>query len=64
MPASFAACHPVATDSWLRPWAGLLFGWLLIRAAVLPGRNWQPERVGLIELANSVLLLLVVAAVA
>ncbi len=50
--------------AWLSPWAGLLFAWLLARAALLPGRNWQPKRVGLIELANSVLLLLVVAALA
>lgn len=47
----------LAAASWLSPWATALFGWLLIRAAVLPGRGWSPRRVGLVEMANCVLLL-------
>jgi hypothetical protein len=47
--------------AWLSPWAAVLFAWLLTRAALLPGRDWSPKRVGLIEIANSLLLLLVVA---
>jgi hypothetical protein len=47
--------------AWLNPLAGVLFGWLLVRAAVLPQWTVSPRRVGLIELANSVALLVVVA---
>ncbi|WP_432842842.1 YwiC-like family protein [Dactylosporangium sp. CA-092794] len=45
----------------LGPWAAGLFALLLLRAAVLPGRGWPPIRVGLLEIANSVLLLVCVA---
>ncbi|WP_426503456.1 hypothetical protein ACPPVO_38315 [Dactylosporangium sp. McL0621] len=38
-------------------WAAPLFAWLLVRAAVLPGRGWPPKRVGLVEIANCALLL-------
>jgi hypothetical protein len=48
---------PVA---WLSPATGVLFAWLLVRAWVLPGRRLAPKQVGLIEIANSVLLLLAV----
>jgi hypothetical protein len=38
-------------------WAGGLFCWLAARAALLPGHGWSPKRVGLVEIANCVLLL-------
>jgi hypothetical protein len=41
----------------LDPWAAILFTWLLLRAALLPGRGWRPKWVGLVEIANCVLLL-------
>ncbi|MBX6390296.1 MAG: YwiC-like family protein [Frankia sp.] len=53
----------LALAAWLSPWAGILFGWLVLRAALLPGRGWTPKRVGLLELANSLLLLGCVALV-
>jgi hypothetical protein len=43
--------------AWLSPWAAALFAWLLLRAALLPGRGLSPKRVGVIEILNSVLLL-------
>jgi hypothetical protein len=47
-------------------WFGLmpvaLFAWLLVRAALLPGRGWTPKRTGVVEIVNCVLLLLVVGA--
>jgi YwiC-like protein len=44
------------------PWAGVLFAWLLVRAMVFPGvisrgRGLSPLRVGLVEIANSLVLL-------
>ncbi|WP_432968956.1 YwiC-like family protein [Dactylosporangium sp. CA-233914] len=58
------ACHAVAlaVAAWVTLWAVPLFGWLLVRAAVLPGRGWTPKRVGLVEMANCVLLLACVTA--
>jgi hypothetical protein len=58
-----AGYHLVAAGAaaWVSPWAGLLFGWLLARAVVLPSRGWSPKRVGLVEMANCVLLLVCVA---
>jgi len=47
----------LAVAGWLGPWTGALFGWLLLRAVLLPGRGWSPKRVGLVEIANCVLLL-------
>ena len=43
----------------------MLFGWLLVRAWLLPGRlagpgRLAPRQVGLIEVANSLLLLVAV----
>jgi hypothetical protein len=52
----------LAVAAWLNPLAGALFGWQLIRAWLLPGRPVRPVHVGLVELANSVLLLLCVVA--
>lgn len=54
-----AGYHLVALvlAAWLSPWAGALFAWLLLRAVVLPGRRLSPKQVGLIEIANSVVLL-------
>jgi YwiC-like protein len=54
----------LAAVAWLGVWAAALFVVLLIRAAVLPGRGWSPKRVGLIEIAHSVLLLAVCATLA
>lgn len=36
------------------------FGWFLVRAAWLPHRNLTPKRVGMIEIANCVVLLVMV----
>jgi hypothetical protein len=47
----------VAVAAWLSPWAGVLFGWFLARAALLPGRGWSPKRIGLLEILNCGLLL-------
>jgi hypothetical protein len=42
-------------------WLGLVwvavFGWFLVRAWLLPGRGLAPKQVGLIEIANCVLVL-------
>jgi len=46
-----------AVAAWLSPWTAVLFGWLLARAALLPGRGWSPKTVGLLEIANCGLLL-------
>lgn len=54
-----AAVLPLA--AWLSPLLGALFAWLLVRAWWLPGRRLAPKHVGMIEIANSVLLLLVIA---
>lgn len=43
--------------AWLSPWAGLLFAWLLVRAVFLPGLGLTAKQVGIVEVANSVLLL-------
>jgi hypothetical protein len=53
----------LGATGWLGPWPAILFGWLLLRSILLPHTGWSPKRVGLIEIANSALLLLVVAAV-
>lgn len=53
--AYHAAALPLA--AWATWWAAPLFAWLLVRAAVLPGRGWPPKRVGLVEIANCALLL-------
>jgi YwiC-like protein len=57
-----AAALPVAVV--VTPWAGPLFAWLLVRSAVFPrmagGRGMSPKRVGLVEFANSVVLLAVI----
>lgn len=51
----------LAVAAWISPWAAGLFAWLLVRAALLPGRGLSPKRTGLIEIANSVLLLVCTA---
>ena len=51
----------LAPAAWASPWATVLFAWLLVRAMLLPGRRLNPMRVGLIEFANSALLLACVA---
>jgi len=40
------------------------FAWFLVRAAWLPHRNLAPKRVGMIEIANCVVLLVIVPLVA
>jgi hypothetical protein len=47
--------------AWVSPWAAALFAWLLVRATLLPGRQWSPKRVGLLEIANCALLLVCTA---
>jgi hypothetical protein len=46
---------------WLGPALAVLAAWLLVRAWLLPGRPLAPKHVGLIEIANSVLLLLAIS---
>jgi hypothetical protein len=61
------AYHAVALAVTLAavPWLGLalpaLFAWLLARAWLLAGRALAPKHVGMIEIANSALLLLAIA---
>jgi hydrogenase-4 membrane subunit HyfE len=50
-----AVAVPVA--AWVSPWSAALFGWLLLRAVLLPGRGWSPKRTGLVEIVNCLLLL-------
>lgn len=45
---------------WLGPAPAVLFAWLLVRAAVLPRRGLTPKQVGLIEIGNTVLLLVAI----
>jgi hypothetical protein len=47
----------VALAACLSLWTGVLFAWFLLRAALFPNRGLTPKQVGLIETANSVLLL-------
>jgi hypothetical protein len=57
--------HAVATlvATWVSPWLGLVFAWFLLRAALMPRlathRRLRPVQVGLIELFNAVLLVVV-----
>jgi YwiC-like protein len=51
----------LAALAWLGPWVAALFAWLLLRAALLPGRSLSPKRVGLLEMVNCALLLVAVA---
>jgi hypothetical protein len=51
----------LAAAAWVSPWAAGLFAWLLARAILLPLRGWSPRRVGLVEMANCLLLLVCVA---
>jgi hypothetical protein len=52
----------LAVAVWVSPWAAALFAWLLARAIFLPSRGWSPRRVGLVEMANCLLLLACIAA--
>jgi hypothetical protein len=54
-----AAVLPLA--AWLSVALGVLFVWLLVRAWWLPTRALAPKQVGIIEIANSALLLAAVA---
>lgn len=57
------AAHALATVAvaGLAAWPlGAIFGWLTVRAAWLPGRSLAPVQVGLVELANSLALLVAV----
>jgi hypothetical protein len=51
----------LAVVPWLGPALPVLFAWLLARAWLLPGRPLAPRHVGLIEIANSLLLLAAIA---
>ena len=57
--AASAAYHAVAVvlATVLSPWLAAPFGWFLVRAVVLPWRRLPIMTVGLIEVANSVLVL-------
>lgn len=46
---------------WAGPWAAAFFAWLLARAVLLPRLRLHPKQVGLVELANSALLLACIA---
>ena len=60
------ACHLVvfAAALWVHPLLGAFFGLALVRAWVLPGRDLRPKQVGILEIVLSVLLVVVVLAVA
>ncbi len=62
--AASLAFHAVAVvaSAALSPWLVPVFGWFLLRAAVLPGRGPAVRRVGLIEVVGSIALLLSLAA--
>ncbi len=47
----------LAVAAWLGPWVAALFGWLLVRAWVLPRRPMTPLRLGVVEIVNCLLLL-------
>jgi hypothetical protein len=53
------AYHAVAlaVAVWWGPALAGLFGWLLVRAWLLPGRSLAPKQVGLIEIGSCLLLL-------
>lgn len=51
----------LAVTAWLSPWFAALFAWLAARSALFPRLRLAPLRVGLVELANCVLLLACVA---
>jgi YwiC-like protein len=50
-----AAVFPVAALA--GPWSAVLFGWLLVRAVVLPQRGLRPVQVGLVEIGSSLALI-------
>ena len=60
--AGSVAFHAVAAAlAWAVAWPlGAVFAWLLLRAAVLPRYALRPRTVGLIEIANSALLVALV----
>ena len=60
------ACHLAvfAAALWVHPLLGAFFGAALVRAWVLPGRELRPKQVGVLEVVLSVLLVVVVVAVA
>jgi hypothetical protein len=63
---AFGVVTWAAASGWsgVTAWGGALlvavFGWLLVRAWALPGRGLSPKRVGVIEIVNSVLVLVAV----
>jgi len=48
---------------WLSPWLAILFAWLLVRSWAFPRLGLTPKQVGVIEIGNSVLLLLAIGLV-
>jgi hypothetical protein len=55
----FAAA--LACVAWWGPWIGASYGWLVARGRLLPARAVRPASLGLLELASSALLLVVIA---
>jgi hypothetical protein len=45
---------------WLGPPLAVLSAWLLARAWLLPGRGLVPRQVGVLEIVNSLLLLVAI----
>ncbi len=52
------AFHVVALSVtlWIDPWLALPFGYLLVRAVVVPQHGWRPGRIGVAEIIGSVLV--------
>jgi hypothetical protein len=52
------AFHVVAlgVTLWIDPWLALPFGYLLLRAVVVPQHGWRPARIGVVEIVGSVLV--------
>lgn len=57
--------HAVAlvASVWLGPWLTVLFAWLLVRSWAFPRLALTPKQVGMIEIGNSLLLLLAIGLV-
>ncbi|MBQ0984942.1 YwiC-like family protein [Streptomyces sp. F63] len=63
MYSASAAFHAIAlaVAAWIAPVHAVVFGWYLLRAVALPRRRMTPFRLGLVEIAGSLLILLSVA---
>jgi hypothetical protein len=49
----------LAVAAWIEPLLAIPFGFLLIRAVVVPQHGWRPARIGAVEIVGSLLVLAV-----